>query len=42
MNRKAPIFKNFFLKQSRRDNTHEVQLTPHKAKPQCGAYPPNP
>ena len=31
MNRKAPIFKNFFLKQSRRDNTHEVQLTPRKA-----------
>ena len=24
--------KNTFLKQSRRDNTHEVQLTPHKAE----------
>ena len=32
MNRKAPIFKNFFLKQSRRDNTHEVQLIPHKVQ----------
>ena len=25
-----------FLKQSRRDNTHGVQITPHKAEPQCG------
>ena len=25
-----------FLEQSRRDKTREVQLTPHKAKPQCG------
>ena len=29
--------KEIFLKQSRRDNTREAQLTPHKAKPQCGA-----
>jgi len=27
---------NMFLEQSRRDNTHEVLITPHKAKPQCG------
>ena len=26
-----------FLEQSRRDKTHEVLITPHKAKPQCGA-----
>ncbi len=26
-----------FLEQSRRDKTHEVQVTPHKAKPQYGA-----
>ena len=28
---------NCFLEQPRRGKTHEVQLTPHKAKPQCGA-----
>ncbi len=28
---------NIFLEQSRRDKTREAQLTPHKAKPQCGA-----
>ena len=32
MNRKAPIFRNIFLKQSRRDKTREAQLTPHKAQ----------
>ena len=32
MNRKAPIFQNFFLEQSRRDKTHEVLITPHKAQ----------
>ena len=31
MNRKAPILKYIFLEQSRRDKTHKVQLTPHKA-----------
>ncbi len=31
------ILLNTFLKQSRRDKTHAVQLTPHKAEPQCGA-----
>lgn len=30
MNRKAPIFRNNFLEQSRRDETHEVQVTPYK------------
>ena len=30
MNRKAPIFRNNFLEQSRRDETHEVQVTPNK------------
>ena len=30
------IYLKIFLKQSRRDKTHGVQLTPHKAKPQCG------
>ena len=30
------ILKNFFFEQPRRGKTHEVQLTPHKAKPQCG------
>ena len=29
-NVKAPIIINIFLKQPRRGNTHEVQLTPHK------------
>jgi len=29
---------NTFLEQPRRGKTHEVQLTPHKAKPQCGAH----
>jgi len=29
---------NIFLEQSRRNKTHEVQLTPYKAKPQCGAF----
>ena len=28
--------KNTFLKQPRRGKTHGVQLTPHKAEPQCG------
>ena len=32
MNRKAPIIRNIFLKQSRRDKTREAQLTPHKAQ----------
>ena len=31
MNRKAPILKYIFLEQSRRDKTHKLQLTPHKA-----------
>ena len=31
MNRKVLILKNFFLEQSRRDKTHEVLITPHKA-----------
>jgi len=30
-------FENIFLEQPRRDKTHEVLITPHKAKPQCGA-----
>ncbi len=30
MDRNTPILKNNFLKQPRRGNTHEVQLTPHK------------
>ena len=29
--------KNSFLKQPRRGKTHAVLITPHKAKPQCGA-----
>ena len=33
-----PQYNNYFLEQSRRDKTHEVQLTPYKAKPQCGAF----
>ena len=28
--------KNIFLKQPRRGNTREAQVTPHKAEPQCG------
>ena len=31
------ILINFFLKQPQRGKTHGVQLTPHKAEPQCGA-----
>ena len=32
MNRKVLILKNFFLEQSRRDKTYEVQLTPYKRR----------
>ena len=32
MNRKAPILKNIFLEQSRRDKTREALITPHKAQ----------
>ena len=32
MNRKVLILKNFFLEQSRRDKTYEVQLTPYKLR----------
>ena len=31
--------KNLFFEQSQRDNTREAQVTPHKAKPQCGGLP---
>ena len=30
---------NLFFEQSRRDNVREAQVTPHKAKPQCGGLP---
>lgn len=32
MKRKAPIFRNIFLEQSRRDKLHEVQVTPYKRR----------
>ncbi|MCR5550080.1 MAG: alpha-L-fucosidase [Bacteroidales bacterium] len=31
--------KTLFFEQSRRDNMREAQVTPHKAKPQCGGLP---
>ena len=35
--RRAGGYQNIFLKQPRRGKTREALITPHKAKPQCGA-----